>query len=49
MRCLDRLPDDVFRQVLELLGELFSAVRALPPSAALVNFRSILSPPWHPP
>ncbi|WP_329266835.1 hypothetical protein [Streptomyces sp. NBC_01451] len=42
VRCPDRLPEDVFRQVLELLGELFSVVQALPPSAALVEAKGAL-------
>ncbi|WP_405814757.1 hypothetical protein OG241_09110 [Streptomyces sp. NBC_01390] len=42
VRCPDRLPEDVFRQVLELLGELFSVVQAQPPSAALVEAKGAL-------
>ncbi|MFE6485693.1 hypothetical protein ACFVGN_22530 [Streptomyces sp. NPDC057757] len=42
VRCPDRLPEDRFREVLELLAELCPVVRALPPSAALVEVKGAL-------
>ncbi|MFF3710309.1 DNA polymerase Y family protein [Streptomyces phaeochromogenes] len=42
VRCPDRLPEDVFRQVLELLVEFSPVVQALPPTAALVELRGSL-------
>ncbi|MCX4231726.1 DNA polymerase Y family protein [Streptomyces ortus] len=42
VRCPDRLPDDVFRQVLEQCAELSPTVQALPPSAALVELKGAL-------
>lgn len=42
VRCPDRMAGDTYREVLELLGELFSVVQALPPSAALVELRGAL-------
>lgn len=42
VRCPDRLPEDVFRHVLELLAEFSPVVQALPPSAALVELRGSL-------
>ncbi|MFD1662835.1 hypothetical protein ACFSL4_32880, partial [Streptomyces caeni] len=42
VRCPDRLPEDVFRQVLEQLTELSPVVQALPPSAALVELKGAL-------
>ncbi|MEU0645973.1 DNA polymerase Y family protein [Streptomyces umbrinus] len=42
VRCPDRLPEDVFRQVLELLTEFSPVVQALPPSAALVELKGAL-------
>ncbi|MFC8669699.1 hypothetical protein [Streptomyces sp. NPDC057199] len=42
VRCPDRLPEDVFRQVLELLAEFSPVVQALPPSAALVELKGAL-------
>jgi DNA polymerase-4 len=42
VRCPDRLPEDTFRQVLELLAELSPVVQALPPSAALVELKGAL-------
>ncbi|MFF3350501.1 hypothetical protein [Streptomyces sp. NPDC002779] len=37
VRCQDRLPEETYRQVLELLAELSPVVQALPPAAALVG------------
>ncbi|MGW2287071.1 DNA polymerase Y family protein [Streptomyces phaeochromogenes] len=42
VRCPDRLPEEVFRQVLELLAEFSPVVQALPPSAALVELKGAL-------
>ncbi|MGW9024894.1 DNA polymerase Y family protein [Streptomyces sp. NPDC055722] len=42
VRCPDRLPERVFRQVLEELAELSPVVQALPPSAALVELKGAL-------
>ncbi|WP_405958555.1 hypothetical protein [Streptomyces phaeochromogenes] len=42
VRCPDRLPEDVFRRVLELLAEFSPVVQALPPTAALVELRGSL-------
>ncbi|MFE2719442.1 hypothetical protein ACFXKI_48105 [Streptomyces mirabilis] len=42
VRCPDRLPEDVYRQVLEQLAELSPVVQALPPSAALVELKGVL-------
>ncbi|MCX4403793.1 hypothetical protein OG840_18940 [Streptomyces sp. NBC_01764] len=42
VRCPDRLPGDVYRQVLEQLAELSPVVQALPPSAALVELKGAL-------
>ncbi|MFC9646715.1 hypothetical protein ACFTZF_51310 [Streptomyces mirabilis] len=42
VRCPDRLPQDVYRQVLEQLAELSPVVQALPPSAALVELKGAL-------
>ncbi|MFI1414990.1 hypothetical protein ACH4Y0_34425 [Streptomyces sp. NPDC020707] len=42
VRCPDRLPGEVFRQVLELCAELSPTVQALPPSAALVELKGAL-------
>ncbi|MEU3342435.1 hypothetical protein [Streptomyces sp. NPDC006668] len=42
VRCPDRLPEEVYRQVLELLAELSPVVQALPPSAALVELKGAL-------
>ncbi|MFD3382260.1 MULTISPECIES: hypothetical protein [unclassified Streptomyces] len=42
VRCPDRLPEDVFRQFLELLAEFSPVVQALPPSAALVELKGAL-------
>ncbi|MEU9646831.1 hypothetical protein [Streptomyces sp. NPDC048188] len=39
VRCPDRIREDVYRQVLELLADLSPVVQALPPSAALVELR----------
>ncbi|MET9914329.1 hypothetical protein ABZZ74_47815 [Streptomyces sp. NPDC006476] len=42
VRCPDRLPEDVYRQVLELLAELSPVVQALLPAAALVELKGAL-------
>ncbi|MFI9155549.1 hypothetical protein [Streptomyces sp. NPDC053367] len=42
VRCPDRLPEEVYRQVLELLADLSPVVQALPPSAALVELKGAL-------
>ncbi|MEU8868270.1 DNA polymerase Y family protein [Streptomyces umbrinus] len=42
VRCPDRLPEDVLRQVLELLTDFSPVVQALPPSAALVELKGAL-------
>ena len=42
VRCPERLPQDVFRQVLEQCAELSATVQALPPSAALVELKGAL-------
>ncbi|MFJ8787383.1 hypothetical protein [Streptomyces sp. NPDC102476] len=42
VRCPDRLPEEVFRQVLEELAGLSPVVQALPPTAALVDLRGAL-------
>ncbi|MET8784205.1 MULTISPECIES: hypothetical protein [unclassified Streptomyces] len=42
VRCPDRVPEEVFRRVLEELAELSPVVQALPPSAALVQLRGAL-------
>ncbi|MGW0572966.1 DNA polymerase Y family protein [Streptomyces tauricus] len=42
VRCQDRLPEETFRQVLELCAELSPTVQALPPSAALVELKGAL-------
>ncbi|MGW4138861.1 DNA polymerase Y family protein [Streptomyces mirabilis] len=42
VRCPDRLPENVYRQVLEQLAELSPVVQALPPSAALVELKGSL-------
>ncbi|MFE5210411.1 hypothetical protein [Streptomyces sp. NPDC056600] len=42
VRCPERLPEAVYRQVLELLGDLSPVVQASPPSAALVDLRGAL-------
>ena len=42
VRCPDRVPEDTYREVLELLGELSPVVQALPPSAALVELKGAL-------
>ncbi|MFD5753835.1 hypothetical protein ACFWIZ_00820 [Streptomyces sp. NPDC127044] len=42
VRCPDRLPEGVYRQVLEQLAELSPVVQALPPSAALVELKGSL-------
>ncbi|WP_217238278.1 hypothetical protein [Streptomyces sp. AC555_RSS877] len=40
--CPDRVPEEVYRQVLELLAELSPVVQALPPTAALVELKGAL-------
>ncbi|WP_331724314.1 hypothetical protein OG416_36060 (plasmid) [Streptomyces longwoodensis] len=42
VRCPDRLPEELYRQVLELLSGLSAVVQALPPSAALVELKGAL-------
>lgn len=42
VRCLDRLPGEAYRQVLEQLVELSPVVQALSPSAALVELKGAL-------
>lgn len=42
VRCPDRLPEEVYRQVLELLATLSPVAQALPPSAALVELKGAL-------
>ncbi|MER5938438.1 hypothetical protein ABT121_14075 [Streptomyces sp. NPDC001928] len=42
VRCPDRLPEESYRQVLELLSELSPLVQALPPTAALVELKGAL-------
>ncbi|MGW7385474.1 DinB/UmuC family translesion DNA polymerase [Streptomyces sp. NPDC054794] len=42
VRCPDRLPEETYRQVLELLADLSPVVQALPPSAALVQLKGAL-------
>ncbi|MFC9636140.1 hypothetical protein ACFTY8_44880 [Streptomyces mirabilis] len=42
VRCPDRLPEDVYRQILEQLAELSPVVQALPPTAALVELKGAL-------
>ncbi|MEU4617418.1 hypothetical protein [Streptomyces umbrinus] len=39
VRCPDRLPEETYRQVLELLADLSPVVQALPPTAALVELK----------
>ncbi len=42
VRCPDRLREEVYRQVLELLADLSPVVQALPPTAALVELKGAL-------
>ncbi|MFJ4329084.1 hypothetical protein ACIP3A_39075 [Streptomyces tricolor] len=42
VRCPDRLPEDVYREVLELLADLSPVVQALPPTCALVELKGAL-------
>ncbi|MFD7877680.1 hypothetical protein ACFV5G_26875 [Streptomyces sp. NPDC059766] len=42
VRCPDRLGEDLYRQVLELMAELSPVVQALPPTAALVELKGAL-------
>jgi DNA polymerase-4 len=42
VRCPDRLPEDVYRHVLEQMAELSPVVQALPPTAALAELRGAL-------
>lgn len=42
VRCPDWLPEETYRQVLELLADLSPVVQALPPSAALVELKGAL-------
>ncbi|MER5602905.1 hypothetical protein [Streptomyces sp. NPDC002265] len=39
VRCPDRLPEEMYRQMLEQLAQLSPVVQALPPSAALVELK----------
>ncbi|MFD9138506.1 hypothetical protein ACFVZA_40155 [Streptomyces bottropensis] len=43
VRCPERIPEAVYREVLEQLAELSPVVQALPPSAALVELRGALA------
>lgn len=42
VRCPDRLPEEIYRQVLEQLAQLSPVVQALPPTAALVELKGAL-------
>ncbi|MFF4788624.1 hypothetical protein ACFY2M_02380 [Streptomyces sp. NPDC001276] len=42
VRCPDRLPEQAYRQVLELLADLSPVVQALPPTCALVELKGAL-------
>ncbi|MEU3862644.1 hypothetical protein AB0F03_35920, partial [Streptomyces sp. NPDC028722] len=42
VRCPDRLPEETYRRVLELLAGLSPVVQALPPTAALVELKGAL-------
>lgn len=42
VRCPDRLPEEIYRQVLEQLAQLSPVVQALPPTAALVQLKGAL-------
>ncbi|MFE5402774.1 hypothetical protein ACFQ9Z_15605 [Streptomyces sp. NPDC056580] len=42
VRCPDRLPEETYRRVLELLAELSPVVQALPPTCALVELKGAL-------
>ncbi|MFF3505369.1 hypothetical protein [Streptomyces sp. NPDC003247] len=42
VRCPDRLPEEVYRRVLEELAGLSAVVQALPPTAALVELKGAL-------
>ncbi|MDH6221618.1 hypothetical protein [Streptomyces pseudovenezuelae] len=42
VRCTERLPEQLYRQALEQMGELSPVVQALPPTAALVDLRGAL-------
>ncbi|MFE5923075.1 hypothetical protein [Streptomyces sp. NPDC056468] len=42
VRCPDRLPEEGYRRVLELLADLSPVVQALPPTAALVELKGAL-------
>ncbi|MET8566029.1 hypothetical protein ABZV75_37765 [Streptomyces flaveolus] len=42
VRCPDRLPEETYRRVLELLAGLSPVVQALPPSAALIELKGAL-------
>ncbi|WP_331748674.1 hypothetical protein [Streptomyces chartreusis] len=42
VRCPDRLPEETYRRVLELLAELSPVVQTLPPTAALVELKGAL-------
>jgi DNA polymerase IV len=42
VRCPDRLPEEIYRQVLELLADFSPVVQALPPTCALVELKGAL-------
>ncbi len=42
VQCPDRLPEELYRQVLEQLADLSPVVQALPPSPALAELRGAL-------
>ena len=42
VRCPDRLPEETYRHILEMLAELSPVVQALPPAAALVELKGAL-------
>ncbi|MEV5737316.1 hypothetical protein [Streptomyces sp. NPDC052292] len=42
VRCPDRLPEETYRRVLEMLAELSPVVQALPPTCALVELKGAL-------
>ncbi|MFF0223960.1 hypothetical protein [Streptomyces sp. NPDC004629] len=42
VRCPDRLSEQTYRQVLELLADLSTVVQALPPAAALMELKGVL-------
>ncbi len=42
VRCPDRLPEELYRRVLELIADLSPTVQALPPTCALVELKGAL-------